>query len=152
MIWTPTQWHKKRDFAGTSLMAPWLWLSAPSAGVLSQGTRSHRLQWRSEISYAESKTWYSQIKKLFFFFFFKKRERGTSLVVQCLRIPLPMQATRVQSVFWEDPMCCRTPKPTSHNYWAREPRACAPNRRSRSNEKPSRHNQRAAAGDHISVK
>ena len=31
---------------------------------------------------------------------------GTSLVAQWLRICLPTQGTRVQSLVWEDPMCC----------------------------------------------
>ena len=34
-------------------------------------------------------------------------ERGTSLVAQWLRIHLPMQQTRVRSLVWEDPTCCR---------------------------------------------
>ena len=57
-----------------------------------------------------------------------------------------MQGTRVQALVWEDPTCCRTTRPVSHNYWAcalepashdcwglhattteaRVPRACAP--------------------------
>ena len=37
-----------------------------------------------------------------------------------------MQETRVQSLTWEDPTCCRTAKPVLHNYWAwaLEPRCC----------------------------
>ena len=62
----------------------------------------------------------------------------TSLVVQWLRICLPLQRTRVPSVAQEDPTCRGATKPmchsywacaldpTSHNYWARVPRACAP--------------------------
>ena len=34
------------------------------------------------------------------------RRTGTSLVVQWLRICLPMQGTRVQSLVWEDSTCC----------------------------------------------
>ena len=37
----------------------------------------------------------------------KKKENppSTSLVVQCLRIRLPMQGTRVQALVQEDPTC-----------------------------------------------
>ena len=43
---------------------------------------------------------------------------GTSLVVQWLRIRLPMQGTRVQALVWEDLTCHRATKPMRHNYWA----------------------------------
>ena len=38
-----------------------------------------------------------------------------SLVVQWLRIRLPMQGTRVQSLVQEDPMCQGTAEPMRHN-------------------------------------
>ena len=41
----------------------------------------------------------------------------TSLTVQWLRICLPMQGTRVQSLAPED-STCHTTKPGHHNYWA----------------------------------
>ena len=41
-----------------------------------------------------------------------------SLVVQWLRIYLPMQGTRVRALFWEDPTCHGATKPACHNYWA----------------------------------
>ena len=41
---------------------------------------------------------------------------GTSLVAQWLRIRLPMQGTRVQSLVQEDPTCRGTTKPVRHNY------------------------------------
>ena len=41
---------------------------------------------------------------------------GTSLVAQWLRIRLPMQGTRVQALFWEDPTCCGAAKRVRHNY------------------------------------
>ena len=49
-----------------------------------------------------------------------------SLVVQCLRILLPMQGTQgtqVLPLVWEDPTCCGATKPVHHNYlaWALEP-------------------------------
>ena len=47
-----------------------------------------------------------------------KREWWASLVVQWLRIRLPMQGTRVWALVREDPTCLGTTKPVSHNYWA----------------------------------
>ena len=41
---------------------------------------------------------------------------GTSLMVQWLRIRLPMQGTRVQALVQEDPTCCGATKPVRHNY------------------------------------
>ena len=46
---------------------------------------------------------------------FKKANRA-SLVVQWLRICLPMQGTRVRALVWEDPTCRRATRPVSHNY------------------------------------
>ena len=40
----------------------------------------------------------------------------TSLVAQWLRIHLPMQGTRVQSLVQEDPTCHGATKPVHHNY------------------------------------
>ena len=48
----------------------------------------------------------------------KWNERGTSLVVQWLRICLPMQGTRVWALVREDPTYCGAAKPVHHNYWA----------------------------------
>ena len=45
-----------------------------------------------------------------------KKWAGTSLVVQWLRICLPMQGTRVQALVWEDPTCHGATRPVSHNY------------------------------------
>ena len=42
----------------------------------------------------------------------------TSLVVQWIRICLPMQGTWVPSLIREDSTCRGTTKPRSHNYWA----------------------------------
>ena len=41
---------------------------------------------------------------------------GTSLVVQWLRIRLPMQGTRVRSLVREGPTCHGATKPVCHNY------------------------------------
>ena len=48
--------------------------------------------------------------------YLKKQETGVSLVVQWLRISLPMQGTQVQALVQEDPTCCRATKPERHNY------------------------------------
>ena len=41
---------------------------------------------------------------------------GASLVVQWLRVCLPMQGTRVRALVWEDPTCHGATGPVSHNY------------------------------------
>ena len=74
---------------------------------------------------------------------------GTSLVVQWLRICLPMQGTWVRSLVWEDPTCHGATKPMHHNYWACEPQLLKPaclqpvlrDKRSHCNEKPMRFNK-----------
>ena len=48
----------------------------------------------------------------------KKWDPGTSLVVQWLRIYLPMQRTQVRALVQEDPTCHGATKPVCHNYWA----------------------------------
>ena len=48
--------------------------------------------------------------------FLKKLKIGTSLVVQWLRICLPVQGTRVRALVLEDPTCCGAAKPVHHNY------------------------------------
>ena len=42
----------------------------------------------------------------------------TSLVVQWIRICLPVPGTRVQSLVWEDSTCLGATKPMSHNFWS----------------------------------
>ena len=49
-----------------------------------------------------------------------------SLVVQWLRVCLPMQGTRVRALVWEDPTCRGAIRPVSHNYWACTSGICAP--------------------------
>ena len=55
-----------------------------------------------------------------------KKQRRTSLVVEWLRICLSVLGTLVQTLVWEDPMCCRATKPMCHIYWAcaLEPSCC----------------------------
>ena len=50
--------------------------------------------------------------------FHKLKGSGTSLVVQWLRIRLPMQGSRVQALVRQDPTCRGATKPVRHNYWA----------------------------------
>ena len=59
--------------------------------------------------------------------FIKKLLKGTSLVVQWLRIHLPMRGTWIPSLIWEDPPCRGATKPVCRNY-----QACALERGSRS--------------------
>ena len=47
--------------------------------------------------------------------FIRRKERG-SLVVQWLRIYLPVQGTRVRALAQEDPTCHGATKPMRHNY------------------------------------
>ena len=79
----------------------------------------------------------------------KNRLNQASVVVQWLRIRLPMQGTRVWALVGEDPTCHRANKPVRHNYWARTPQLLKPerlepvlhNKRSHCNEKPTHHNK-----------
>ena len=69
-----------------------------------------------------------------------RTKTGASLVVQWLRIRLPMQGTRVQALVWEDPTSCRATMPVHHNY-----RACAPQLLSPSATTTEAHTSRAFA-------
>ena len=51
----------------------------------------------------------------------KIKNRGASLVVQWLRVRLPLQGARVRAQVREDPTCRGAAGPVSHG-WAREPR------------------------------
>ena len=52
-----------------------------------------------------------------------KLQVQASLVIQWLRICLPMQGTQVQSLIQEDPTCHRAAKPVHQNYCALEPQS-----------------------------
>ena len=58
----------------------------------------------------------------------RERGKGTSLVVQWLRICLPMQGTLVRSLVREDPTCCGATKLMCQNYSARAPQLLKPMR------------------------
>ena len=95
------------------------------------------------------------------FYSFKNIILGTSLVVQWLRICLPMQGTWVRALVQEEPTCHGATKPVchnywacalgpmSHNYWARVPQLLKParlepelrNKRNHCNEKPAHRNE-----------
>ena len=75
----------------------------------------------------------------------QSKERTTSLIVQRLRIHLPMQGTWVRSLVQEDPTYKRAAKPERCNYLALEP--MLRNKESHCDEKPM-HNQRVAPACH----
>ena len=56
----------------------------------------------------------------------KETYAGTSVVVQWLRICLPMQGARVRALVREDPTCRRAAKSVSQNYWAHVPQLLSP--------------------------
>ena len=58
--------------------------------------------------------------------YFLKVSWGTSLVVQWLRVHLPMQGTRAWSLVREDSTCHRATKPMCCNYWACVPQLLKP--------------------------
>ena len=59
-----------------------------------------------------------------------------SLVVQWLRICLPMQETQVQSLVWEDSTCHRATKPIHLNYWTCALESVLHSKRLHHNKKP----------------
>ena len=48
----------------------------------------------------------------------KNKRYGTSLVVQGLKVRLPMQETWIRSLVWEDPMRCGATKLLYCNDWS----------------------------------
>ena len=61
------------------------------------------VQWSGEASQGR---WEPRREDFCFFFFFTCNRNWASLVVQWLRICLPVYGTWVQSLVQEDPMCC----------------------------------------------
>ena len=59
---------------------------------------------------------YSMFPSVVYFIHSINSVYGTSLVVQWLRICLPMQGTQVRVLVWEDPTFCEATKPVRHNY------------------------------------
>ena len=56
---------------------------------------------------------------------YQNQSSRISLVVQWLRICLPVQGTQVWSLVCEDPTCHRATKPESHSHWSPCSGACA---------------------------
>ena len=76
----------------------------------------------------------------------------TSLVVQWLRIHLPMQRTQVRSLVQEDPTCHGATSPFHHNHepvlqspGAKITEATHQNEKGHCNKKPEHHNCRVAS-------
>ena len=67
----------------------------------------------------------------------KKMNCGISPVAWWIRICLPMQQTRVQSLAWEDPTCHRAAKPVRQRFWALAPESELHSKRSHLSEKPT---------------
>ena len=65
----------------------------------------------------------------------KKHVSWTTLVVQWLRIHLPMQRTWVRSLVREDSTCLGASKAMNCNYWSLHPELLLCNKRSHGNEK-----------------
>ena len=70
-----------------------------------------RGRWKGERTSSEQQTWQNII-------LLNVYGDWASLVVQRLRIRLPMQGTRVRALLREDPTCHGATKPVCHNYWA----------------------------------
>ena len=85
-------------------------VSEPPPQDLPSSTASESL----EISLSSAPLWGSQI--ILAILAIQECLVGTSLVVQWLRIRLPMQGTRLRSLVWEDATCRGATKPLCHNY------------------------------------
>ena len=75
--------------------------------------RTPKIYFPCTFSEVVTSRWKSKKRKIKF-----KKWLRTYLVVQWLRIHLPMQGTQVRALVWEDPTCRRATKPVCHNYWA----------------------------------
>ena len=78
---------------------------------------------------------------------FDGKKSGTPLVVQWLRISLPVHRTRVRSLVWKYPTCCGAAKPVRHNRQVRTLKAMSHEKRSRCDEKPAPCNWGVAPAD-----
>ena len=74
-------------------------------------------------------------------FSFLKQMSPTSLVVESIRIQLPMQRTRFQSLVWEDSTCWEAAKPMHHNYWSLCLEPVSHNKRSYHDKQPMHCNE-----------
>ena len=67
------------------------------------------VNWPFTLSLENHQGFYTQVSS--------KIYMGAFLVVQWLRVCLPMQGTRVRALGREDPTCSGATKPMRHNYW-----------------------------------
>ena len=91
---------------------------------LEKGTATHFsiLAWRTPRREEPGRTWLSDFhfpywNKILEYYALRICE-DFPVVVQWLRIRLPMQGTRVQLLVQEDPIYCRATKPVYHNCWS----------------------------------
>ena len=117
--------------------------SGPGPGELTRGSRSHDWPWLFGVSLRTMSKATSELAMIlspgpginlnlperssqgWFFGFYKeilliKRLLWTSLVVQWVRIHLPLQGTQVQSLLQEDSSGLGAAGPVCHNCWAHE--------------------------------
>ena len=145
-------WHSQSCEVYSCFNLRRIYAPQPCYTVRCQGHKSLHYVWRiavlsltkKELHPFMAKTWY-KISHLGNFFptgekknvgskishtivqqFDLKKKKRASLVVQWLRVCLPMQGTRVRALVWEDPTCRRATKPVRHNCWACASGACAP--------------------------
>ena len=99
--------NRNTDILGNSLVVQWLRFHAPNAGGPGFNYWNQILHAATKSSHATTKSSHAATKD---------PACQASLMVQWLRIRLPMQETWVRALVWEDPTCRRANKPMRHNY------------------------------------
>ena len=120
----PSRWaHLYEVQKQTKLVYDYFWRVEYQLG---EGKREPSGSWRwSTLWWGETHAKIDQAECLNMCTFSLKTSGRASLVVQWLRICLPMQGTRVRALVWEDPTFRGATRPVSHNYWACASGACA---------------------------